>query len=278
MKRVAFILFSILLTGFTSYAQTLDKVKGNKNVITQTTETEAFHTLIIDDDFEVSLIFNQTPLVTIDTDDNLFPYIIIDEHEGVLSLKKTAKLITSKGIIVKINYNNELTNIKVKDKAQVSAPTPIDLENLTLIAEGSSKVDLHLKTDTFTFQSNEKSRVKLDAVCKKAMLTLSQTSKLEGLFYSKETSMELYDKANVSLNGETDSLNLKTDNDAQFNGKEFLIKTCLTTNETSSDVYLNVLETLTMEASGSSSVNVYNSPKIIINRFDDTAKLQKKAK
>jgi len=42
------------------------------------------------------------------------------------------------------------------------------------------------------------------------------------------------------------------------------------------DVYVQVTENLSIEASGSSEVYIYDNPKIVINKFMDTSKLHKK--
>ncbi len=277
MKKQFITLCTLTILCLTAYAQKLEKIKGNKNVITQTTETNPFHTVILGDDFEYSLVYNQTPSVTIQADENLLPYIITEvNQDGVLTFKKIARLVSSKDIVITIKYNSALANIKVKDKAELITPTPLELENVVFTTEGTSKIDLQLKTDSFTLQSSEKSKIEIDVVCKAAILILNQNSKLEGLFFSNAATIELYDRANVNLNGESNTLNLKTDNHAQFDGEDLLIKTCTSYNNTASNAILNVSETVTIEASGNSSIYLYNTPDIFINKFTDTVKLQKK--
>jgi len=46
----------------------------------------------------------------------------------------------------------------------------------------------------------------------------------------------------------------------------------------SSNVYLEALENITIEASGTSSIYLYENPKIIINKPTNTAEFQKKIK
>ncbi len=277
MKKAYLFLLLFLIPTITCIAQKLEKIKGNKNVTTQTTEIAPFHTIILDNDFEYSLIYDQTPSVSIQADENLLPYIITEVNpEGVLTIKKIARLVSHKTITIKVSYTSILANIKVKDKAKLSTPTPLELEKLTLTTEGSTKLDLQLKVDEFTLQGIEKSKIEIDAVCKTANLILNQNSKLEGLFFSTNSTMELYNRSNISLNGEISNLTLKTDNYAQFNGKDLLTKTCSTSNNTSSEAILNISETITIEASGSSSIYLFNNPKIIINKFSDLVKLQKK--
>jgi hypothetical protein len=107
---------------------------------------------------------------------------------------------------------------------------------------------------------------------------LSDNCKLDALINSKETKIDLYQRANLDIEGTTNNLLLISDNDSQFNGKNFIAKTCTAICEFASDAYVEVTESIIIEASGSSEIYLFGNPKITINRFLDTAKLQKKEK
>lgn len=109
-------------------------------------------------------------------------------------------------------------------------------------------------------------------------IELSDNCKLDALVNSKETKVDLYQRANIDIEGTTDNLLLISDNNAQFNGKNFTAKTCTAICEFASDAYIEAIETIIIEASGASEIYLYANPKIVINRFIDTAKLQKKEK
>ena len=276
-KLITTLLFSTLFC-VTILAQTIEKVRGNKNVTIQQTEIDTFHTILVDEDFEVDIIYNQTPSVTIETDENLHGFINFNVNAGVLTFNKTARISSKKAMHITVSYNENLSNIRIIDKAEITSLTTMELVNTLLIAEGSSKVGLTIKTGDFSFQGNGKSKVKLNVTSENTKLNLSDNCKLEALIYSPKTHADLYQRATAIIEGETDELNLRTDNFTLFNGRNFTAKTCKSLNEFSSDAYLEVLETLTLEASGSSSVYVYNNPKIIVNRLENTAKIQKKEK
>ena len=103
-------------------------------------------------------------------------------------------------------------------------------------------------------------------------------SKLEALINSPKLEATLYQRAIATIEGSSDNVVLDLDNYAQFNGKNFTINTCSVICEINSDAYLEVLEAIIIEASGSSAVYLYENPKIIINKLTDTSKLQKKVK
>ena len=75
-----------------------------------------------------------------------------------------------------------------------------------------------------------------------------------------------------------DLTNITTDNNARFFGKNFTVTDAFVLAEISSDITLEMLDSITLEASGSSSINLYGNPKIIVNKLTDTSKIQKKIK
>jgi len=272
------IIFTFCLCISSLVAQNVEKVKGNKNVTIQQTDINPFHTIIVDEDFDIEIIYNQVPSVIIETDENLHEFINFDVIDGVLTFDKTTKITSKKRMNIQVNFDEELTNIKIVDNGEITSFTPIDLQNCLLISEGSSKVGLEIKTNDFQLQSNGRSKIKLNLTAETAKLILSDNSKLDALIYASSTSVDLYQRTVANIEGETNELILKTDNYSQFNGKNFTAKICNTLNEISSDAYLEALDTITIDASGSSSVYLYGNPKIIINKLQNTAKLQKKEK
>lgn len=275
-KHISFILFFTLCISIT--AQTIEKVKGNKIVTSIQTVINPFHTISVDEDFEIEIIYNQTPSVNIEADENLHEFIKFDVINGVLSFDKTTKITSKKQLKITVNYDASLFTIKATDKGEILSLTTMELQNAVVISESSSKVGLTIKTNQFEFQGKEKSKVKLNLTCENAILNLSDACKMDALIYAPKTKIDLYQRASATIEGETNELALRTDNFSTFDGKNFTTKICTTLNEISSDAYLEVLDALTIDASGSSSIYLYGNPKITINKLGNTAKLQKKEK
>lgn len=276
-KQIITILLFLVL-GATSSAQTIEKVKGNKNVTIIQTEINSFHTIVVDEDFKIELIYNQTPSVTIEADENLHEFIRFDVVNGVLSFDKTTKIKSKKRLNITVNYDGNLNNIRTTDKGEILSLATMELPNAILITEGSSKAGLTIKTNQFEFQGKAKSKVKLNLTCENAKLNVTDNSKIDALIYATRTTTDLYQRAIANIEGETDELALRTDNFTTFNGKNFTAKYCSTLNEISSNAYLEVLDTVTIEASGYSSIYLYGNSKIIVNKLENNSKLQKKEK
>lgn len=278
MKKITLFLLITLGVNFIGLSQDSVKVKGDRNVTIKQTYIDVFNTIIVGEDFEVELYYNSKPSVEIETDDNLHEYIKIEVIDSVLTFKTTTDIRSKKKLNIKVNYSEGFSHIETRENGEIRSLTSLELSDASLKTSGSSRAYLNIKANNFNFTSLDKAKVKLNLSATKTNIELSDNSKLDALINSKNTKVDLYQRTNVDIEGTSDNLLLKTDNNAQFNGKNFTTKICTAICEFASDAYLEATESITIEASGASEVYLYGNPKITINRFTDTAKLQKKEK
>lgn len=277
MKQIILLFLGVFM-GVTLNAQKLEKVKGNRVVTTIISEIDAFHTIEVDEDFEIDIIYNKIPSVEIETDENLHEFITFSIRDSVLSFNKTRRITSKKALKIKVNYDDYLTNIEIRDDGEIYSLTPMNLIHGSLKTSGSSKAGLTITTNDFYFEGLDKSKTKLNLTADSTKVILNGNSKLEALINSPILNADLYQRSDAVIEGNCDDLMLRTDNNSQFSGKNFTIKNCNVSCEISSDATLEVIDTITLEATGSSSVYIYNNPKIIVNKLTDTSKIQKKEK
>ncbi len=275
IKKIALI---VLLTISISsiHAQRKEKIKGSKEISTELTSVEDFTRLLIGEDFKVTLVKGETPLVEITTNDNLHEVIQIEVVDNTLLLKSTKNIVSKKQLKIRITYTEALNLIETKENGQISSINTIDIPELTLKATGSSKLFLTIKSDMFKFINSDKARAELNVTANTSTIELSDNSKLEALINSTDIKIDLYQRANAQIEGDVDTLNIRADNSTNFIGKNLASNTCSVLAEDSSDIYIQVIEEVTIDATGSSEIFLYEDPKIIINTFEDTVKLHKK--
>ncbi|GAA4239554.1 DUF2807 domain-containing protein [Postechiella marina] len=278
MKKSLITIISCVLVFYNLYAQNPDKIKGNRIVSLVNTEVSSFHTIALDEDFEVDIIYNKIPSVEIETDENLHEFIEFIVKDSVLYFNKTKKITSKKQLSIKVIYDDYLQHIHTTDKAELNSLTPIEMINGTLKTNGSSRVALTLKSEYFEFKGAEKSKVKLNLTADSCAVNLQGNSKIEALINTPKLYAALKDKSDADIEGNCDTANIELDDNTLFNGRNFTIDTCSITANTSSDAYLEVIKNLTINATGTSSIYLYQNPKIIIDGMTDTTKLQKKVK
>lgn len=278
MKQKFPILLIAISFCFFGQAQSVEKVKGNRNVTIEQTPLSSFKTIIIDEGFEIDLVYAKDPSVEIETDENLHEFFVLNVRDSILNLDLTKRITSKKRLKIKVAYDDFLTTIETRDDAEVHGLSTINADNITLITSGNSEAGLTIKTENFNFEGLDKSKTKLNLTAKNSKVILNGNSRLEALINSPILKADLYQRANAEIEGSCDDLTLRTDNNAQFTGKNFTAKKCSLISEIASEAILEVTDTLTVEISGTSALYLYNDPQIIVNKLANTSKIQKKEK
>ncbi|MFB9056364.1 GIN domain-containing protein [Mariniflexile ostreae] len=278
MGKSVGVLFFISFLCLSLHAQKLEKIKGNRTIVIQETLINSFHTLDVNQDLEIELKYGAQASVEIETDENLHAVIQFDVRDSLLSFTKTHKITSKKRLKIKVTYDTNLNTIRTRDKAEIKSLNTLELPCANVKASGSSKMDLTIKTDSFKFEGHDRSKTKLDLRSHHSEFILNDSSRLNGLITSTALKAMLYQRAYAEINGTGHSLWLRTNNSAQFMGKNYSIETGDVNCENTSEATIDATNNISIEASGSSSVYLYNNPKITINSLTDTAKLQKKLK
>lgn len=276
MLKKGFILTFILLLGSLVQAQKKEKIKGNKNVTTQETPISSFNKILVGEDFFIDIIEGESASVFIEADDNLHDVIKFSVADSTLSFKTTKRITSSKKLSIKVIYTTALKDIETIDGGEISSLTSVDLDDVSVKSSGKSRVFLNVKSQNFTLSSTDRSRVKLNVTSNNTKFELSENSKLDALINADRMLIDMYQRSDAKVRGNLDKLKVRASNSANLVGKELVSINCEILSEDSSDVAVNVLEELFIDASGSGEVYIYNEPKITLNKFTNTAKLHKK--
>ncbi|OUR92333.1 DUF2807 domain-containing protein [Flavobacteriales bacterium 34_180_T64] len=278
MNKIIFVL--LISIGCCTYvsAQEDDKIKGNRNVTIKQTYVNSFNSIVVGENFSVEIIYNQKASVEIETDDNLHDIISFEVIDSALIFKTTKKITSRKKMKITVNYTDILQNIETKDDGEIVSLTSLELKNTTLKTSGNSKAYLNVKATNFSYVSLDKAKVKLNLTADSTRIELGDNSKLDALITTKSFNMVLYQRANARIEGSATHTSINTDNSSSFNGNNFTTNTCNLVCDINSEIYISVLEHLSIDAAGSSEIYLFNDPKIIINKFTGSAKLQKKTK
>ena len=78
------------------------------------------------------------------------------------------------------------------------------------------------------------------------------------------------------MEGDVQELELNADNSSDFIANNLTVKTINATTLNRAKVKVNATKTLNINASGTSEIEIFGSPKINIDAFEDNAILKKK--
>lgn len=274
--RLNIIILTILIGTF-GFAQKKEKIKGNKFVKVKQHQIPVFNTLNLNDKFEVSLLEGTLPQIEIEADENLHDIIQFSvTDDGVLSLNTTHQIVSKKKLNIRITCTDQFKSILTSEKAVVNSLIDLDLSSMSITAKDNSEIYITLKTGDFELTADGRTKIELNLKSKKSTLTLSESTNLKALINSKDLKVDLYQKANAKIEGDTDLLKLRIDNASNYKGEKLTAVNAEIVAEGSADCDVDVKGNLTLEASGSAKINIYNTPKIELKRFEDSASIYKK--
>ena len=260
------------------YAQKQEKIKGNKVVTTVHTEVPSFLALDLDEDFEVELMYSNTPFVSIEIDENLHEVIEFKIQDSILLFNNLKRITSKKKLHIKVGYTDALQHIKASNDSKITSVTPLNFKTCKLSLKEDANVALTISAKNFNLECVDKSKARLNLTSDTTTVSMRGTSKLEALINSPKFAFFVDERANAELEGNCDYAEIALDNSTEFNGKNFTVNTCKLKCDFSSKVALEVIKHINLSISGSSTVYLYQNPKIEIEYMTDTAKLQKRVK
>lgn len=276
MKTKLQLLILTCLITFSGFSQSTEKIKGSRNVTIQTTEIDAFNSLVIGDNFKINIKQGELPSVEVNTDDNLHEIIEFSVLEGSLKFKTNKRITSSKTMEITVIFKDSLNIIELKEDAELTSISTIKVKDLVLRTKESSKAYLTIEADTFKYIGASKTKVELNVTAKSTTLDLSDTNRIEALINSETVAIDMLQRANARLEGDINELTIKTDNSSVLKAEKLTTKTCNLITEGRADVHVEASKDIIIEASGSTETYIYGSPKIELKKFEDEAILRKK--
>jgi len=274
MKKIVLILLMVMVAIPSLVAQ--QKIKGDRNVTIKQTYVDDFHTLVVNGDFSIEIVYNSKPSVNIETDDNLHDVIEFNVVDGVLTIVETMRITSRKKLSITINYGDALQHMEVRGDGELRSLTSMELNDATLITTDNSRAYLNVRAKSFDYKSSGKSKTRLNLTADSTKVEMSDNTKLDALINSNVVNFDMYLRSDAVIEGSASSSILRLDNSTNFNSPKFDVKSVDATLEDNSDLTIASTESITIAASGNSEVYLYGSPSITITKFEDTAKLQKK--
>ena len=257
-------------------AQKAEKIKGSKVVTTSQKEIKSFNAIEIGDNLEVNLEKGDKNEIKIEADDNLHDIINLEVQDDILMISTSKEAQGFKKLSVKITYTNDLNLVTTKDESVVNAIQEIILDNITFKTFDKSKLFLNVNSKNFILQSNDKSKIELNLKGENSFIELSKNATLKALINSVDLKCDLYQKANAVIEGDATNANLRLDNSAELNARNFNIKNGNLAIEGNANCSILAENSIAISATDRAEIALFGTPKIEINKLEGEAKLLKK--
>ena len=257
-------------------AQKAEKIKGSKVVTTSQKEIKSFNAIEIGDNLEINLEKGDKNEIKIEADDNLHDIINLEVQDDILMISTSKEAQGFKKLSVKITYTNDLNLVTTKDESVVNAIQEIILDNITFKTFDKSKLFLNVNSKNFILQSNDKSKIELNLKGENSFIELSKNATLKALINSVDLKCDLYQKANAVIEGDATNANLRLDNSAELNARNFNIKNGNLAIEGNANCSILAENSIAISAKDRAEIALFGTPKIEINKLEGEAKLLKK--
>ncbi|WP_343913891.1 GIN domain-containing protein [Aquimarina litoralis] len=253
-----------------------EKIKGNKIVVTEQKPVDAFHTIQLYDNFEVTIQEDSDNLISIEADSNLQEVINISVEDSVLTIKSDKRIKRSKALNIKIGYAQDLKKIISYNKVHLKSTALIKTPIIRIESNDDTEVFLSIEADQTTSVSNGKSNVELHVKTNEAFYQVNEDAELKGIVETDSLKVDLYQKGYTKLEGKTTSMLLRADGNADFYGEKLTSEKTSLIAEGSSDCYVVTNQEITIEAKDESEIYLLGEPAIKITQFANEATLYKK--
>lgn len=237
MKTKSLLLIIAFLTsGLLAYSGPAKRIKGSGNVIKETRQLDSFHSIDVGGAFEIELIKSNEEKIIIETDDNIMPYIKTRVSGGELDIDNTEDINNPTELKLTIYYKS-LDELDISGAASLYSSDVIKASSFDMDCSGASEITLKLDVGSLNGDFSGASKMELQGKAGSADLDLSGASVLRA--YGLEIG----------------NLNLDASGAAV--------------------VKVLVIEKLSIEASGASSVRYKGEPRIDLNGISGASSVRK---
>jgi hypothetical protein len=275
MKK-ALLIFTLFIATNIAFGQKKDKIKGSKIVTIEKKKIENFNSLEVSDELEITLVKGTECGLEIEADDNLHEAIAIEVANNNIKISTTKDIISAKKVSIRITYTDAFTSVTSKNESSVIALSELDLGAIEFKSFDSSKLFLNAKVGNFKLQMNDKSYAEINLKSDQSSISLSKNSKLKALIASLSLTIDMYQKTNAVVEGDTEKFKLRLDNNASFTGNNLTSKEAEISVESYTTASVHATNSLKIAAVGKSEISIFGDPKIEVEKFSDNAVLQKK--
>ena len=274
MNKIALFLLVYVPLAMFSQSNT-EKIRGNKIIELKTQTVEEFSSIEVSDAFEVNLILKTKPTVSVDADSNLHEHILIKVVDGKLKISANKIFTRYKRLLIEVGINNKLTDIYVKGKSRIIAKNTLASERLNVEAYENGKVDLSYKAGNASFFAKNKAEISVNGESDILAININDSAEITTTSICKSFSASQNLKSKLVISGKAENSILQISGDSFFNGAHFTsgITTLQVSGE--ADVYTNTTDKLSLEVTGKTNTYLLGNPLVDLKVFKDEATIHK---
>ena len=270
-----FLTCALLLGTSAVKAQKKPKIKGNRIVAPYKAAIEPFHTVLLSEDLTIHIVAADTSGVAMLADDNLPAVFKFQVTDSVLTISTYYTITASKQLDITL-FTPSLDSIQLAN-GEIGLTLDPRFKKLKAVVSGGATLAATGTIASFSMDLNDKAFVTLNGSV--ALLNLQMKDRATATLYtevSEQASLSLQDKAGVQWEGTTPHLSASVQGGSELSAGALEIKEAMVNAWGSARVDLFVVDHLTYFAKEDSYLNLYGLPKIDLLAFSGTSQLRKR--
>ncbi len=275
MKKSIIILL-VFFIGFIGYSQSNDKIKGNREVVSQLNDLdEKFNALEISDNITVIISHGNKNSYVLNTDSNLVEEIQFMVINDVLKIFTSKKISSFKELEVNLKVTG-IDRIILRDDAIVKTDKKLRFDNILIDGNNSSKFDMEIETNDIQINMDKNAGGKINIKAKNLQIEMSDRTDFKGKINTDNLKVSLKNKAQLTLSGDSKHSEFRLENSADLDAKKMDSRTAALFSSNNSDVNIRVSKNLEVSSEGRSKIYVYGKADVQLKGFADKSKIIKK--
>ena len=218
--------------------------------------------------FDITVVKGSTEALTIETNDAVMPQVRSEVRNGVLYLyldgvKKVKNVKTLKATVVMKN----LDRVTLSGACSLTSNDLFTPDSFNADCSGASDMKINLHTGQLSIKASGASDISIKAnVTGDAGVAISSASDFRGELNAKNVIINASSASDVDISGSATDFKLEVSGASDVKAQNFIVKTATVVSSGSSDITVNVSDTLKVNVSGTSTVKYKGSPTVEMNR------------
>lgn len=180
MTKLIF-LFILILSLYSVNGQTPRNIKGSGYVLTQQRETDSFHSIVVSRNISVAIVQGEFQPLTVEADNNLFPYIKTVVRNGILKIYISDSVNITKyadlNVLISMPTLHSLTACQ---NSQIDGyPQIWKIPSIQIKASENSQIKLHLETENIEVDGRTSAIIELKGKTQNLKTTLKTSASLK---------------------------------------------------------------------------------------------------
>jgi hypothetical protein len=199
IMKLHFLLIGLVFLLFTSCTEFIGE-QGNGERITEKIRVDSFNQINISGAFDVTLIPSDSDEIIIETDENLFEYIVVRAKGSTLNIDTDRRLNSKEGIQISIPVN-EIERIVSSGASIIKSSDKLHTKELDVVLSGAGKINLNLEASSVDVGISGATMVYLEGSTQNLNIDMSGAGSLEaGYFETKDCSVSISGVGKVLVN------------------------------------------------------------------------------